>query len=113
MSAAGDFNPVTFAKPLSPPRTANWPLQNSSTKNAIRTAWYGVEQLLQKAERSLAGTPFQAPVAVVNAIIEVINVRSMISLYLAVLDDQFLRRLQTTRTLSMNVLFKLPDVSNS
>jgi len=110
---AADSNPLTT--PLSTNQPENGPSQDSSTKKAIRTTWHGIAQLLQKVERSLAGTPFQAPVAAVNSIIEVIDVRSIISLYLAILDDQFLtgRRWQTTRALSINVLFKLPTVLNA
>jgi hypothetical protein len=63
---------------------------NPSTKHALRTAWHGVEQLLRKVERSLAGTPFQGSVGALNAIIEVINVCSIIILYLAAIDNQFL-----------------------
>ena len=37
-------------------------------------AWIGVESLLQKAERSAAGTPFQSPFAMVNVLIELGNV---------------------------------------
>jgi hypothetical protein len=37
-------------------------------------AWHGVESLLQKAERSAAGTPAQAPLAIVNVLIELGNV---------------------------------------
>ena len=37
-------------------------------------AWHGVESLLQKAERSAAGTPFQSPLAIVNVLIELGNV---------------------------------------
>jgi len=37
-------------------------------------AWHGVEMLLKKAERPLAGTPFQTPFAVVNVFIELGNV---------------------------------------
>ena len=56
-------------------------------------AWHGVEQLLQKVERCLGGTPLKAPVGALNVIIEVINVYSGFSLYLAVLDSQFPRQL--------------------
>lgn len=97
VSAAGDFKTdsdlVTFTTPPSTARPANGPSQNSSTKNAIQMAWHGVEQLLQKVERCLGGTPLKAPVGALNVIIEVINVYSGFSLYLAVLDSQFPRQL--------------------
>ena len=67
-------------------RPTNEPSQNSSTKNVIRTAWHGVEQLLPMVEKSLAGTPFQGAVGALNAIIEVVKVRSLISLYRAMLE---------------------------
>jgi len=99
-SSAADSNRMTFALPLSITRPANGPSQNSSTKNAFRTAWHGVEQLLRMVERSLAGTPYQGSVGALNAIIDMINVRSIISLYFAVLHNHFARRLETTRTRS-------------
>jgi len=109
-SSAADSNRMTFVLPLSINRPANGPSQNSSTKNAFRTAWHGVEQLLRMVERSLAGTPFQGSVGALNAIIDVINVRSIISLYLAIFHNHFVRRLETTRTHSKNMLFRLPNV---
>jgi len=43
-------------------------------KDKLKMAWHGVEVLLKKAERPLAGTPFQTPVAAVNVLIELGNV---------------------------------------
>ena len=79
-SAVVDYKPVTFTTPTSTASPANGPSQNSSTRNAIRTVWHGVELLLEKAERCLGGTPAKAPVAAFNAIIEIINVCFSISL---------------------------------
>ena len=33
-------------------------------------AWIGAESFLRKAERSVAGTPFQSPFAIANVIVE-------------------------------------------
>ena len=43
-------------------------------------AWHGVEALLRKAERSVAGTPFQSPIAIVNVLIELGNACSSLTL---------------------------------
>ena len=48
--------------------------RNSAIKDNLRMAWHGVESLLKYVERSLAGTPFQGPVAAVNILIELGNV---------------------------------------
>jgi len=113
VSAAPESNPVTLEMLLLTYGPANAPSENSPTKNALQTTLHGIVQLLQKAEKSLAGMPFQAPVAAVNSIIDVINVCSVISLDLAILDNQLLRHLQTTWTLSIELFFRLGDVSNS
>ncbi|KAG5349703.1 hypothetical protein C0989_002317 [Termitomyces sp. Mn162] len=42
-------------------------------KDGLQLAWNGVELLLKKAEDSLAGTPFQVPVGIVNTLIELYN----------------------------------------
>ncbi|KAG5335803.1 hypothetical protein C0989_000290, partial [Termitomyces sp. Mn162] len=42
-------------------------------RDGLQTAWKGVELLLKKAEKSLAGTPFQVPVGIVNTLIELKN----------------------------------------
>ena len=34
-------------------------------------AWHGIEQVLQKAEKLLDGTPFKTPVAALNVLIQV------------------------------------------
>ncbi|KAH0584862.1 hypothetical protein H2248_008140 [Termitomyces sp. 'cryptogamus'] len=39
-------------------------------KDGLQLAWNGVELLLKKAEKSLAGTPFQVPVGIINTLIE-------------------------------------------
>jgi hypothetical protein len=66
---------TTLAVPHSTARPANSPAQNSSAKDGLRTAWHGVEQLLQKVEKCLDGTPFKAPISALNVLIEVRNVR--------------------------------------
>ena len=60
-------------------------------------AWHGVESLLQKAERSVAGTPFQSPIAAVNVLIELGNVCPSLILH-ATFADNHSRPLLTTRT---------------
>ncbi|KAG5335952.1 hypothetical protein C0989_012513 [Termitomyces sp. Mn162] len=42
-------------------------------KDRLQLAWNGVELLLKKAEDSLAGTPFQVPIGIVNTLIELYN----------------------------------------
>ena len=49
-------------------------------------AWHGVESLLQKAERSTAGTPFQSPIAIVNILIELGNVCPSLTLHARLLN---------------------------
>ncbi|KAH0584811.1 hypothetical protein H2248_008090 [Termitomyces sp. 'cryptogamus'] len=55
----------TSREDLSPARTV--------MKDRLQLAWNGVELLLKKAEDSLAGTPFQVPVGIVNTLIEFYN----------------------------------------
>ena len=71
--------------------------QNTAIKNNLRIAWHGVESLLQKVERSTAGTPFQGPFAIVNVLIELGNVCPCLSL-LATFADNRPRPLLTART---------------
>ncbi|KAG6838367.1 hypothetical protein C0991_012280, partial [Blastosporella zonata] len=47
---------------------------STNLKETLGTAWTGVVLLLRKAERSLGGTPFQGPVALVNGLIELVSV---------------------------------------
>jgi hypothetical protein len=62
-------------------------------------AWHGVESLLQKAERSAAGTPFQSPFAIANVLIELGNVCSSLTLHAMFADIQLCHRPSlTTRT---------------
>ncbi|KAG5349359.1 hypothetical protein C0989_004400 [Termitomyces sp. Mn162] len=42
-------------------------------KDGLQLAWNSVELLLKKAEETLAGTPFQVPVGIVNNLIELYN----------------------------------------
>ena len=70
--------------------------QNSKIKDNLRIAWHGVETLLQKAERSTAGTPFQSPFAIVNVLIEFGNVCPSLTLH-TILTDNCPRPLSTTR----------------
>jgi hypothetical protein len=60
-------------------------------------AWRGVESLLQKAERSAAGTPFQSPIAIVHVLIELGNACPSLTLH-ATFADNCRRPLSTTRT---------------
>jgi len=50
-------------------------------------AWHGVQSLLKKAERPLAGTPFQTPVAIVNVLIEIGNVSPSLTFYATFADN--------------------------
>ena len=46
----------------------------SEVKRNIKLAWHGIEQLLQRTEKFLGGTPFKTPVAVLNTVIDIANV---------------------------------------
>ena len=46
----------------------------SKVKHNIKFAWHGIEQVLQKSEKFLDGTPFKTPIAVLNALIDIANV---------------------------------------
>ena len=50
-------------------------------------AWHGVESLLQKAEKLVAGTPFRSPIAVVNVLIELGNVCPSLTLHATFADN--------------------------
>jgi hypothetical protein len=65
---------TTLAVSHSTARPASSPTQHSSARNRLRTAWHGVEQLLQKVGKCLDGTPFKAPISALNVLIEVTNV---------------------------------------
>jgi hypothetical protein len=71
--------------------------QNSAIKDNLKMAWHGVESLLKHVERSLAGTPFQGPVAAVNILIELGNVCPSPTVS-ATFADSYHRPLSTTRT---------------
>jgi hypothetical protein len=71
--------------------------QNSTIKDDLRMAWHGVESLLQKAERSTAGTPFQSPIAIVSVLIELGNVCFSLAFH-STFADNCRRQLSTTRT---------------
>ena len=71
--------------------------QNSTIKDNLRTAWHGVELLLQKAQKATAGTPFQGPIAVVNVLIELGNVCPSFALHVTFADN-CPRPLSTART---------------
>ena len=71
--------------------------QISTIKDNLKTAWHGVELLLQKAEKSAAGTPFQTPFAIVNILIELGNVCPLFTLHATFADNRH-RPLSTTRT---------------
>jgi hypothetical protein len=66
-------------------------------KENLGIAWHGIQSLLQKAERSAAGTPAQGPIAVVNVLIELGNVGPSLTLQ-AILAHICHRLLSTTRT---------------
>ena len=73
-SPTANSNLATSAVPHSTARPGNSPAQNSLAKDRLRTAYHGVEQLLQKVEKCLGGTPFRAPISALNVLIEVTNV---------------------------------------
>ncbi|KAG5642551.1 hypothetical protein DXG03_002564 [Asterophora parasitica] len=54
--------------PASPP--VDTP-HTSAAKETVRTVWKGAKLLLAKAERFLEGTPFQAPIGILNVLFEV------------------------------------------
>lgn len=47
----------------------------SKMKRNIKLAWHGIEQLLQRTEKFLDGTPFGTPIAVLNTVIDIANAR--------------------------------------
>ena len=47
----------------------------SKVKRNIKFDWHGIEQVLQKSEKFLDGTPFKTPIAVLNTLIDIANVR--------------------------------------
>ena len=49
--------------------------QMQGSKSKLALAWQGVELLLKKVEKCLDGTPAKGPVAAINALIELKNVR--------------------------------------
>ncbi|KAG5716196.1 hypothetical protein E4T56_gene10766 [Termitomyces sp. T112] len=42
-------------------------------RDGLQLAWNGLQLLLEKAEKSLVGTPFQVPVGIINTLIELKN----------------------------------------
>ncbi|KAG6875084.1 hypothetical protein C0992_005281, partial [Termitomyces sp. T32_za158] len=46
---------------------------NTMIKDGLKSVLHGVELLLKKAEKSTAGTPFQAPISGLNSLIELKN----------------------------------------
>ena len=62
------------------PPPSNRPTHNP-IKDNLRTAWHGVESLLQMASKVLSGTPFQTPLAAVIVLIELGNVCPFLFLY--------------------------------
>jgi hypothetical protein len=54
------------------------PLQDtpktSQTKDRLQLVWHGVELLLPKLEKLLDGTPFKAPIAAINVLLDIGNV---------------------------------------
>ena len=47
----------------------------SKLTDALRVGWHGIELLLKKVEGCLDGTPFKVPVAAINALIDLKDVR--------------------------------------
>ena len=82
-------------------------------KDVLVVAWTGIEMLLKKVEGCLDGTLAKAPVAAINALIDIKNVccqfRSAVSLL-----NICIRRLETTRAPPKILSFKPPkDCSRS
>ena len=50
----------------------------SKVKRNIKLAWHGIEQLLQRTEKFLDGTPFKTPVAVLNTLIDIASAREFL-----------------------------------
>ena len=64
--------PIAVLEPQPSKETAEKP---SKVKRNIKLAWHGIEQLLQRTENFLDGTPFKTPVAVLNTLIDIANAR--------------------------------------
>jgi hypothetical protein len=54
---------------------ADQTLDISKTNNALKLAWDGFKLLSKKIEPLLGGTPFKTPIAVLNVLIELGEVR--------------------------------------
>ena len=83
----------------------------SIAKDILSVAWTGMEMLLKKVEGCLDGTLAKAPVAAINALIEIKNVHCQSQWTTHLLIFCF-RRFKTTRTPSKNSSFKLPKDSS-
>ena len=83
----------------------------STAKDILSVAWTGMEMLLKKVEGCLDGTLAKAPVAAINALIEIkhVHCQSQWTTHLLILC---FRRLKTTGTPSKNSSFKLPKDSS-
>lgn len=78
----------------------------ATAKDVLVLAWTGVELLLKKVQPFLDGTPAKAPVAAVNALIEIKNVCCQLQCAIPILNV-CIRRLETTKEPSNNLSFKL------
>ena len=90
-------------------RASGPPTPHSNPQGKILVSWHGIEQVLRKAERCLEGTPFKMPVAVLNTLIEVKNVRCHSQNPITYVDPTP-RLLQTIGTRSKTILTRLFDV---
>lgn len=79
----------------------------STAKDVLVVAWTGMEMLLKKVERCLDGTLAKPPVAAINALIDIKNVRCESQCATSLLN-LCIRRLETTRAPSNNSSFKPP-----
>ena len=66
-----------MSEPQSNKQTVEKP---SNVKRNLILAWHGIEQLLQRTEQFLNGTPFKTPVAVLNTVIDIANARYFLSI---------------------------------
>ena len=74
-------------------------------KDVLVVAWNGMEMLLKKVEGCLDGTLAKAPVAAINALVDIKNVRCQSQSDVSLLDTS-IRRLETTRAPPKNSSFK-------
>jgi hypothetical protein len=83
-----------------------------TAKDILTVAWTGMEMLLKKVEGCLGGTLAKTPVAAVNAIIDIKNVRGQSPKWIVYLLILCFRRLETTKATWKNSSFRLPKDSS-